>query len=189
MKTIIKAAIRIIILIIGIRYFFVLVSNFSSALGNYYYSDAFSDIYHGQSLITVLIGVTVPIIILWLVGFIFWRLSDWLVNIVSGDQNENNLIINISNSELINVTMQILGIYFIASSIPSFIGSVLSYFKDNNYAMEGTARFDDVKSMVIAASSIIIGIFLLLGIKRIKKFLFSIRDFFGNPQYDDSKPE
>jgi hypothetical protein len=189
MKTIIKAAIRIIILIIGIRYFFVLVSNLGSALGNYFYSDDFSAMYHGQSLLTVIIGVTVPIIILWLVGFIFWRLSDWLVKIVSGDQNENNLIINISNSELINVTLQILGVYFIASSIPSFIGSILSYFRDNNYYMEGLPRFDDVKAMVIAASSIIIGIILLMGIKRIQKILFSIRDFFGNPKYDDTKPE
>ncbi len=122
MRFIIKAAIRIIILIMGLRLLLILFNYISSL---FYDTGIFRDENIFGYLGTFL-GVDIAGLIV--LGILWWK-TDWLVKKFYGNIEDSSLVINTSNIDFITVTIQIIGIYLVVTSIPDFAGLAVYHFQ------------------------------------------------------------
>jgi hypothetical protein len=181
MKTLVKSAIRIIILLWGLRYLLLLINNVSNALVDYS-STSFTEIYQGQSLFFVLCAAIIPALIIWGILFLLWWKSDWLVLIISGNSEDNEIKITASNLDVFWVVSQILGLYFVVSSIPILLGLFVNHIKYNSIGVTDSIIIPD---WVTPLATMVIGIILLIGLKRIWKYLVVLKESFINPKDED----
>lgn len=118
-----------------------------------------------------------------LILYILWRKTDWLVRILAGNINENELVISTSNLDLIRVTMGILGIYLLITSIPDLIGIsayhifITNNLSDRNWFTEDKALL--IERLVTTICSILIGIWLVSGLRGIKGIIKGINNFWN----------
>jgi hypothetical protein len=166
MKALIKAVIRIIILVIGIQLLFAIFNEVSWFFTDNVFSDK-----NTLKLIEIIIGVG---IIELAVLFVMWKKTSWLVKILAGDINDNILAINTSNLALISIAIQILGIYMIVNFLPDLLGLTYNRFRMQQiYAGYSNSELgiQEIKLWVITIAKLLIGIWLASGSKWLVKRL------------------
>ncbi len=161
MRFITKAAIRIIILIMGLKLLFALSQDIS-----WFISDT---VIFKEEIVFSYMGVILgeDIFGLIVLCFLWWK-TDWLVKLLCGKMDNGALVINTSNIDFITVMIQIIGIYLVVTSIPDFIGLAVYYvqirskypgFDISEYQVQETKQF------VITGVTFVIGLLMLSGSK------------------------
>jgi len=164
MHTLIKAAVRLGIILMSLQLLISFANGLASILNifNPQYSSGF-ELYLGLAIIigVALIGA--------LILYILWRKSDWLVRKLAGDINENELVINTSNLDLINVVMRVIGMFLILISIPKLAGLIVyrgvlaNAYTDMLLASNARAMASEIKEWITVIGTILIGLWLALG--------------------------
>ena len=170
MRSIIKAAIRVTIVILFVKY---LVETINRVSVLFIYP--FSQDLEAYPLLYMYIAF---FIVMTVILFLLWWKTDWIVKIVLGVLDENELSINTSNKDLIKVAMYILGLWLLVTSIPDLFG-IFAYqirLMEENPDLIYTAgqqavTIRDVVSYVI---TIVIGAWLVLGNKGISKVIDTV---------------
>ena len=170
MRSIIKAAVRVIILIM-----FVMLLKFI--------------MYSAQSIMMApALGIDIdllfytssilgPFIIGTLVLYFLWRKTDWIVRIIAGNLNDNELVIKTSNLDLLKVAMRLFGIYLLIASIPDLFGLLTYYIRMNNELMyTAHVQATTLRSSVSNIITIGIGVWLVIGTRGIAKVIDNIMD-------------
>ena len=115
MRSLIKAAIRIIIIL----FFFKLLYWSINQIYFLIRTREYTDYYNVAVPFIIFIGLTV---VGFIILFILWKKTDWLVKLVVGDLNENELVINTSNLDLIYSVLRIFGIFLLITALPELLG-------------------------------------------------------------------
>lgn len=179
MKMLLKAIIRVLailliiqLLSVVVQYLGLAISAFNSSTSSNR-SNAFVDV--GVSLFVCVLGV--------LVALFFWIKADWVVKRITGNSDDNGLVINISNQDLIKVILRGLGIYLIVISIPKLAGTAAYYlYMTKQYS--GTIFPPDlianqIQQWVVQGITLLIGKWLLSGSKPILNRLLNLWKYGG----------
>lgn len=164
MKTLIKAAIRIIITI-GFIWMFISLAGILSSSASVVSQPRFS---HDPLSYWFIILPLAILLALAAILIILWRKSDWLVAVLAGNINETELVISTTNLDLITVVLRILGICLVLTSLPALAGQLTSYgiMKDLFPSpLDYQARM--IENLVKTGGTILIGAWLLFGGKGI----------------------
>lgn len=181
MRAIIKAALRIIIIILFItllRNVLINVQIIILGYHNEYYDNIFIDI-------SIFIGF---FILSTALLYFFWRKTDWFVKILAGKTVDTELTISTSNIDLLKVAMRILGMYLIITSIPDLIGLSAYHIRllqVKDFVYPYTLQAEVIKDAIVGLITFGIGIWLLLGTRRITRIIDNI----GNLPISEVKDE
>lgn len=156
MRSIVKAIIRIILvflfvemLLAFIRYGGIIWSSTSR------YSDW--DIYPE---ILILIGAqAIAFLVLW----ILWWKTDWLVRFLVRKAPDDSLVITTSNLDLFIVALRILGIFLIVTAVADLVGHIsyyLSFDKTYPEAIRSQVNNDLIRNLSVSITTLIIGLVL-----------------------------
>ncbi|MFH1032275.1 MAG: hypothetical protein V1767_06920 [Chloroflexota bacterium] len=161
MRSIIKAALRVVIVFAFLEIVASLVKSIGSLL-------TFRHIPDAQDLSTFYVNISIASLIGLLILWAMWWKTDAIVRILVGNISENELVINTSNLDLIKVSMRILGIYLLATSIPDLFGLIAYHIQNVNLYVElnnidPKLQADEIKWWVTTGVTILIGIWLVLG--------------------------
>ena len=164
MRSLIKAAIRIIIIL----FFFQLLRQFLSAISSFTYMSHYSGYEDIAFPLAIVIATGIVAII---VLVVLWIKTDWLVKVIAGDLNENELVINTSNSDLIKTALRILGLFLLITSIPELLGLASYHIRIENelsnafMSLSPEQKAHLTQEWILLIVKIIIGIWLTTGLK------------------------
>jgi hypothetical protein len=123
MKTLIRAAVRIIIIVMFVMMVKMLLVNIQWTALNFRDGSIRQISYYQIGLTVDQFGVYSAILAL------LWLRTDWIVRVIAGNIDDSELVISTSNLDLIRVSMQILGMVLLATSIPKLLGLGAYYFR------------------------------------------------------------
>jgi hypothetical protein len=130
MRSVIKAAIRLLALFFGIGLFFQVLNTLISG----WQIQDMSVIFFCELLLIVVVGFGIL--------FLMWNKSDWLVKVLAGNIDDNTLVIRTSNSELMSVAFRITGFYIFINSLPLLVSRAVVFFiKDPYYSASNELRW------------------------------------------------
>ncbi len=157
MRSIIKAAIRIVIIVIAIDSLARFVNFAGSTI---YYSRTSPEVFPALSWLLPAIAI-----ILAAIFFLLWRYSDWLVKKIAGNLDENTLVITGTGMDLINLAMRILGIVLVVTTIPDLVGIASAAIVNQNYysGIPPETQIIYPKTWITAAMRLLLGAWLIFG--------------------------
>ncbi|MBM4432986.1 MAG: hypothetical protein FJ025_03210 [Chloroflexi bacterium] len=164
MRTIIKVALRIVIILAFIQVLQFLINNVSYSLVSSRmipYEDVPYPLAYSLIIFITPAAVAIAILVL------LWRKTDWLVKVLAGNIDENALVINTSNSDFIKVVMRVLGIILIFISIPNLFG-MIAYSASNSVFFSGLTippqmQSNEIERWVTVAVKLLVGLLLATG--------------------------
>lgn len=164
MRSIIKSAIRIIIIFIFIRSLLSFINSIVPLLNDSRYYRTQQDILNGWGIL--LIAFLIGTLVLW----ILWWKADFLTRILTENLNDNKLVINTSNTELIKVALILLGIFLVVDSIPGIMGLIGYHIRltsvDEGLISTPQSQADELRLWIIPVVTVLIGLALAIGIKK-----------------------
>ena len=179
MRALIKAAIRIIIIIMFLRLVYSLIQYVSAIFTSLKYT---SPIYILGMIAVGLIGI--------LVLYLLWRKTDWLVRILAGNIKDNELVIKTSNLDLIKVAMGILGIYLLVTSVPDLFGLLVYHIHITKVAPDlllmPTEQALEIKQWVTTTITILVGVWLVSRLRGIEGIVKLINNVWNKGQIIDN---
>jgi hypothetical protein len=120
--------------------------------------------------------------------FILWKKADWLVRLVAGNINDNDLVIKTSNLDLFNVIMRAFGVFLLVSSIPALVGLIGQHIHLNQiYQNDLTNQYTFTGQYISHGLKIIIGLFLIQGTERISKMMDKVYIFLVKPEPENDE--
>jgi len=186
MRSIIRAAIRIILIVFCVQLVLSLINQINIAIIN---ERRFG--YENSSYnVDVEIGILVAAFIIGIVILYFlWRKTDWLVRVLAGEMDDSVLTVNTTNLDLISVAIRLLGIYLLATLIPRLIGDIQFYFSiqeilSDAYASDKAAA---IKPIIVNTITILIGAGMVMGTRRITKTIDKIMNLPVSDVEDDQE--
>jgi hypothetical protein len=103
---------------------------------------------------------------------ILWWKTDWLAKLLGVNTDDNALVIKTSNVGFLTVAIQIIGIFFIITSIPDFIGLAVYHIQMRDtfpgYDLS-EYQIQETKQWVITSLTFILGLLLASGSKWLVK--------------------
>jgi hypothetical protein len=163
MRSIIKSAIRIIILFIFIRSLINFITNAVNIWNSRSYNTVQQDVWSNLGIL--FIAFLVGFLILW----ILWWKADAITRILAGNINDNKLVIDTSNIELFRVVLIFLGLFLLVSSIPDIVGLIAYHIRlqssGNGIASSPQNQANELRLWIGPVVTILIGIGLAIGIK------------------------
>lgn len=159
MRTLTRAAVRIILAIMFLQTFFTAL-NYLVNLSRYSVQSI------GLGLLLIL-GVSVISFII--LGLLWWR-TEWLVNLLAGRVSNHELIITTTNTDFFRVSLRVLGFYLLADAIPALLGMLghhLYYSSLDIYSDSIIAG--NIRDLITIGAKILIGIGLIIGTRGISK--------------------
>lgn len=165
MRSIIKATVRVIILIMFVMLLKIVISNVQWVI-------MLPRLNIEQDLLyyTGIIGSL--FVIGTLVLYFLWRKTDWLVRTIAGDLNDNELVIKTSNLDLLKVAMRMFGIFLLITSIPELIGLSAYHIRlihESDLVYSPIQQATTIMNFVSNMITIIIGAWLVIGTRGIAK--------------------
>lgn len=165
MRTLIKAAIRILIIVMTLQMLLSLVNSLVLLFSYPPIYGEFNAPYFWGNLATNIFSFLITILIL----FIVWRKTDWLVGLIAEEINDTELTINTNNVELITVVVRILGIVLLVTNLRllvALIGNrwILGSIYPDVYIQTSV---NDMRQWIAAIVGLLLGIWLVLGGKGI----------------------
>ena len=170
MRSIIKTAVRIIILIMFVMLLKIVLSNVQWVImlprlgieqNLLYYTGVIGGLF--------IIGT--------LVLYFLWRKTDWIVRTIAGDLNDNELVIKTSNLDLLKVAMRMFGIFLLVTSIPELIGLSAYHIRLTTASELIYSPVEQATTIMNFVSSIItiaIGAWLVIGTRGIAKVIDNV---------------
>lgn len=173
MRLAVKACIRIIIIFIALQAFFSFLNYASSMIFNY---QVYSEDYNLPFQVAVL--AVSALVVAAVLGVLWWR-TNWVVNVLVGRMPERELVVSTSNLDLVRVAMRILGIVLLVFAVPELIGLIGYHFSVQD-EFGGTVLYyntaDEVRDLIIAVVKILLGVWLLVGTRKIVKAIDKVWD-------------
>jgi hypothetical protein len=164
MRTLIKAVIRIAIVLASLQVLIFLGKSLVSFLSvpESIRESAGPTAYYGLGLI---LGIT---LISALLLYFLWRKSDWLVGVFAGNFNENELIISSSNLDLVTVVMRVVGICLVITSLPSLLGLAIYHARivqtfHGVITLDEATQANELQQWITVIGTILAGLWLVLG--------------------------
>ncbi len=187
MRTIIKAIVRILVLLFFIRLLGAMIanlSNFALWIRGDYASRELAIISVGSALLIMVFAI--------LVLYFGWRKTDNIVRILAGDLNEDGLVISTSNFDLHRTLMMFLGAYLIVTSVPNLAGLSANYLflriQVPGYPGDKGMSASEISNLVVQTVSLLLGIWLMAGGKTIAKIIRNIYNF-GSITHNSEKEQ
>jgi hypothetical protein len=179
MRGLITAAIRVILILVFLRTLTILGSNF--------YTLWFTSNSPAKPDFLSSVGVLlIAFLIIFVISWVLWWKAEVVANYLAGSISDDELVINTNNRDLIKFVLRILGICLIFIALPNAFGHiayhVVLYSGMPDYSIPQTI---EVMWWVTDTAQILIGIFLIIGVKKPLNIFTSIRDFIEEPQEKD----
>lgn len=167
MRIIIKAIVKIVALLFTLNVLNVFINNvLASSLNSYYLMKNHPEDVSFELWGYIAIGLILLIIAALLIYFGWWK-TDKIVKLLVGNQDDSQLVINTSSTDLYKVIIKVFGIWLIIDSIPVIMGLLSHYVFYSNYYPDYIGLGPDflanaLKQGVTALLMLLIGIILLL---------------------------
>ena len=153
MRSVVKAAIRIVLIYLFltallplIQFFSVVLADTSDMPGIYTYS-----------------YFVFPVVLYILILCVLWWKTNWLVRFLAGSAPDDSLVITTSNIDLFIVALRILGIFLIVNAIADLIGLISYHFSIHEIYPEfiGTnMELDWIRELATNITTLVIGLVL-----------------------------
>jgi len=185
MKSIIKVALRIILVVLFLQWANSSLTYINSTIF------IFTTPAHSDSVLSSFITTAVYIVLGALVLLFLWRSTDKIVDFLAKGLNESTLVISTDNIDLIRVVTRVMGIYLIVTSIPYVFGILGGhYYWAQFYRNLGLRPLDDwqvweIQRMIVYFVTLLFGLLLVLGSKQIMRALRYIWNA-GNVKKDNN---
>jgi hypothetical protein len=165
MISLIKAIVRIIVILMFIDILPVCMNNFFS-IWNHRYSDSYQS-YYWTDLSIVISIFLISIFIL----FVVWLKAGSVGRLLVGKTGDNNkLVIDTSNLELFRMVLIFIGVYLLVTNISELSGLIGYHFRLMNstsvYDITPEDQAKEMKLWIVPIVSIIIGLGLTFGLKK-----------------------
>ena len=171
MRSIIKAAVRVIIIII-------FVSLLKHVISTLQWLITIPNNYMIPQDLPYLIGIVGgPFIIFTLILYFLWRNTDWIVRVIAGNLNDNELVIKTSNLDLVKVFMRIFGIFLIVTSIPELFGLAVYHIVliiPDELMYSPISRATTLMNIVTIVLTMGVGTWLVIGTRGITKVIDNV---------------
>lgn len=166
MRTLVRAAIRIILIYLFLETLFYTIRYCCDIFHIYTYFEPRSRWFD----LLVIIGAAV---ICFVILSLLWWKTDWLVNVLAGKVSNHELIIATSNLDLFKVAIRILGIFLLITSIPALVGLIGYHFSypDDLFNTYAGIQPQEIRELIIIGMKILIGIGMILGTKGIYRVI------------------
>ena len=171
MRSIIKVAMRVIIVFMLIRLLGLAVNIWSGYSMNLYGDET------PEEITAFFIGLIVVYFFALAALVLLWFKTNWLVRIFAGNADEHAMVIETSESSLLRVALRIIGFYLIAISIPTLLGEVASQWVWASTYGEVPYIQHDVSSYIARwvkmIFTLLVGIWLasgMVGAKQVQNF-------------------
>jgi hypothetical protein len=168
MRSLIRAAVRIIIIVMFILMVKMLLINAQWIAMNWHDSD--SQYLYSQ------IGITAGQFVVYsAILALLWIKTDWIVRVIAGNIDDNEIVISTSNLDLVKVAMQILGMVLLATSVPVLLGFIAYHFRithlyeELELSVTATQYATELRSFVEYIVKLVLGTWLLLGTRGITR--------------------
>ena len=174
MRSLIRAAVRVIIIVMFVMMVKMLLVNIQWVAMNFHDESLRQILYYQIGLTVGQFGVYSAILAL------LWLKTDWIVRVIAGNIDDNELLITSSNLDLVRVAMQILGMVLLATSIPKLLGLGAYHFRILNLVEKldvpssAVSQATELQSFVIIIVTFLIGLWLVLGTRGIVKAIDSV---------------
>lgn len=159
MRTLTRAAVRIILAVMFLQTFFTAI-NYLVNLSRYSVQSI------GLGLLLIL-GVSVISFVI--LGLLWWR-TDWLVNLLAGRVSNHELIITTTSTDFFCAALRVLGFYLLADAVPALLGLL-----GHHLYYSGLATYSDsviagnIRDLITIGAKIVIGIGLIIGTRGFSK--------------------
>ena len=183
MKTLLKAAVRILALFVFINLLTVTAS----------FMVVFAGTWTGHRVLPLLI-ITALFIVETAVLVLIWFKADSLVKLMTGEADDNALVLSATSPEITTLILRAFGIYFILRAIPQIAGLVVYRVmlagQSTYYYYQNAVSASDAQQWTVQIVTLIIGIALVVGAGRIKKAGAAIGNFwkYGNTSGKEPEP-
>jgi hypothetical protein len=183
MKTLLKAAVRILALFVFINLLTITASAFV----------VFTVTYTGHRFLPLLI-VSGLFVVETAVLVLIWLKADSLVKLIAVEADDKDPTPSLSGPDITTLILRAFGIYFILRAIPSIAGLVIyrvvqsgqsSYY----YYYQNAVSASDAQQWTVQVVTLIIGIALVVGAGRIKKAGAAIGNFWKYGNTSGKEPE
>lgn len=180
MRTLIKAIFRIFLIFAFIGLLRTIINNISNVL-------IYDALYYSQEIWLNIFVYSVVFLFFLVILFILWWKTEKILKFIVGEIIDTELVITTTNSELHRTVMRFIGIFLIVSAIPTVVGILGHYllYKDN-YPL-GFQSYD-VRELIILGTTILLGIWLVVGNKGILKVYHGIKDY-TQPPLDENNEQ
>jgi hypothetical protein len=168
MRTLIKAAVRLVIILMFFH-LFLYIGNSLAMLIDFFTVNQFTIFNnHYYYLAVPVIVFVIGVLILWYL----WLNTDWLAEFIAEDIDEHEIVIKTSNLDLIKVVFRIMGMYLIVTQIPTIVGLSVSHVILEKYTSGiVTSLVGEIKQWIITVGTVLIGLWLLFGGKGIVEMI------------------
>jgi hypothetical protein len=164
MRSIIKSAIRIIVIFIAIKTMISFINNLVITLRNYNFkvSDQYAWLEIGIYSLAFLFGI----FILWII----WWKAGAIARLLAGDIDDNRLVVDTSYLNLFRLVLMIIGIYLLVTGIPSVLSMIGYHFRltalNEDIIRSNIEQANELKYWITPVVSVIIGLGLIFGLKK-----------------------
>ena len=180
MRMIIKAIVRVVIVLSAVRFLTYLASipGGIAVESRYAAEPAGPWVYAAASAVAA---------VLWAgVLSVLWVKTDWIVRRIAGEIPDTELAVTTSNTELYSVILRAVGAYLIATSIPGLAGMVgrslsIAISRPAYPFAYGTDMPVQVEAWVTGMVTLVVGLVLVTGNGGIAKAGRKVRDFLDFP--------
>ena len=174
MRSLIRAAVRIIIIVMFVMMVKMLIVNIQWTAMNFHDESIRQILYYQIGLTVGQFGVYSAILAL------LWLKTDWIVRFIAGNIDDSEIVISTSNLDLVKVAMQILGMVLLATSIPKLLGfgayhfRILDMVEKLDVPSSAVSRATELESFVTIMVTLLIGLWLTIGTRGIVKAIDNV---------------
>jgi hypothetical protein len=183
MRVIIKTAVRVIIIVMALKLLYA-GFNLANTVILYQRYELPLPVY----IFVIVLGLFIlGVLLLWLL----WWKTDWLVKILAGDIDEQELIINTTNLDLFWLAIRILGVYILVGAVSDLFGRVAYQIYIENQ-LEGLRFLSpeeqamEISQWIKVVVTVLIGVFLVSGVKGVcRGFCKGVKNFWKRAELSD----
>ena len=169
MKSLVKAGIRIVLIIVSVNVLLSFVTTIAAVTSNAY----------AYGLVDITLNL-VPYVVGAVVFAVLWWKTDAVVSLWIGEENNSEVVINVSDPDILHLVLRVLGIILLINSITDLLGLVAYHV--SNYALYSGVEFPsdiraiEIREAVVGIVTLLFGLWLVFGWDKIIKALSKIRN-------------
>ena len=167
MRTLIKAAVRIIIIFMFVAVFKIVINSAQWIIRG-------PGINIEQNIYYFIVTIGGQLVIYTLILCLLWWKTDWIVRIIAGNSDDNELVIKTANLDLLKVAMRIFGIFLIVTSIPDLFGLATYHMvliPESDLIYTPVQKANGLMNLVTTIVTMAIGAWLVIGTRGITKVI------------------
>jgi hypothetical protein len=154
-RGLITAGIRVIIIFSFLQALIILINNI--------YIFWSGDYTPTKGIFNNILILSIAFLIIFLILWVIWWKAGSVATFLAGNIDENQLVINASNTDLIKTIMRVLGICLIFLTLPTLLGHIAFHIVYKNINSDGIHQANEIMWWVTDGARLFIGVWLMLG--------------------------